>query len=279
MSTIDLTAFKTAYPDKPVKFALPVASDLLTRPHLVKLSTVLPDHLVEYNRGSLPVSIAPDAVPGADLPAPEVIEKIGECDSWMVLRNVEKNAPYKDLINSLIDRVRPVVEPATGPTLREEAFIFISSPAAVTPLHIDEEHNILIQIEGSKTVTVYSPDDRKLVSQEKLERFHTGGHRNITLEPDYQGEGSSFVLNPGDALHSPPLAPHWVRVMDDAPSISLSVTWRSRRTMRHLYLHQINHARRARGQAPRFPGESPLTDQLKIWKQSTKVRIDKLLGR
>jgi len=278
MRNASLEIFGKAYPQDPAAFALAVDDDLLQQSRLVTLSGTLPDHLVEYNRGDLPVAVNPDDVPAATLPAAEVINQIGTCNSWMVLRNVERDNDYAAFVDSIIDHVRPVVETSTGPVVRREAFIFVSSPGAVTPLHMDEEHNILIQVKGAKTVTVFAADDRDLVSQTDLERFHAGGHRNLDLKPGCETGGTSFALNPGDALYIPPLAPHWVKVNDEGPSTSLSVTWRSRQTLRTLYLHQINHERRQRGQQPRFPGKAPIADQLKIWRQSAQVRLEKLVG-
>ena len=62
-----------------------------------------------------------------------------------------------------------------------EAFIFVSSPGAVTPFHIDPEWNFLLQVRGRKIIHVFPADDRSLVSEEELERFYSGGHRNLAF--------------------------------------------------------------------------------------------------
>jgi hypothetical protein len=70
----------------------------------------------------------------------------------MVPKNVEADPEYARLLRDVIDDVyRQLGSTLTG-MRREEAFIFISSPNAATPYHLDEEHNVLLQIRGSKEV-------------------------------------------------------------------------------------------------------------------------------
>ena len=275
---IDKTGFEKAYPDSHATLGFGGGTPLLTRKRLVGLANSLPADLVEFNPGNLPITVSPDNVPEADMSAAETIEKIGSANSWMVLRNIERDPAYREVMEAVLDTVSKAVMRQTGPMLRREAFVFISSPGAVTPFHFDEEHNILIQIEGRKEFTVYSQHDRDLASQEDIEAFHCGAHRNLPVSEEKLARGTAITMEPGDAIYVPPLAPHWVRVLGDEPSLSLSITWRSNASQRMCYLHQINHALRAQGGNPGFPGRNPVADQLKIWRASGKRRLDRLFG-
>lgn len=279
MNAVTLTDagdFPAHYPGMPARLKIAIDSPLTARTRLIELARRLDAHLVEFNPGALPISIAPEDVPAAGQSAEETIARIGECDSWMTMRNVEHDPAYAALAAGAVDTVAHWAHAKTGMILQREAFIFISSPGAVTPFHFDEEHNILIQIEGEKIVTVFSQHDRELASQRDLERFHSGGHRNLKLDPAFENRGAPIWLAPGDALYIPPLAPHFVRVVSQGPSLSLSCTWRSKRTKRAAYLHQINHTLRQQGAAPSFPGENPISDQLKIWRRSAARRLKAL---
>jgi len=278
LDLIDETAFAASYPDGNARLTFGGATPLLTRPRLVSLANALPADRVEFNPGDLPISVSPDNVPEASLSAAETIEKIGSANSWMVLRNIERDPAYADVMEKVLATVGDLVARKTGAMMRKEAFVFISSPGAVTPFHMDEEHNILIQIEGRKEFTIYSQHDRDLASQEDLEAFHSGGHRNLTVTDEKLARGEAITMEPGDAIYVPPLAPHWVRVLGDEPSLSLSITWRSEASQRTCYLHQINHALRAKGGNPGFPGQNPVADQLKIWRASGRRRLDRALG-
>ena len=45
--------------------------------------------------------------------------------------------------------------------LTSQGFIFVSSPNSVTPYHFDPEHNILLQIRGSKVMTQFPAGTRR----------------------------------------------------------------------------------------------------------------------
>jgi len=275
---VEKTAFEAAYPGKGASLTFDGGSPLLSRERLVSLANALPADLVEFNPGDLPISVSPDNVPEAGMTAAETIEQIGSVNSWMTLRNIERDPAYADVMEKVLATVGDIVAAKTGEMMRKEAFVFISSPGAVTPFHIDEEHNILIQIEGRKEFTLYSQHDRDLASQEHLEAFHSGAHRNLAVTDEKLARGTPITMEPGDAIYVPPLAPHWVRVLGDQPSLSLSITWRSDASQRDCYLHQINHVLRAKGGDPSFPGRNPVADQLKIWRSSGKRRLDRLFG-
>ncbi len=276
---IDSSEFDAAYPDLRAISTIKVDSPLTSRASLVELARSHPADFVEFNPGDLPISVAPGAVPDAGMTAAETIEKIGMVNSWMTIRNVEKDAAYRDLAFGIIDSLKDTIERQTGEIMRREAFMFISSPGAVTPFHIDEEHNILIQLEGTKTFTIYSQHDRELASQTDLERFHSGAHRNLQLNPEMAGRGEAIHMSPGTALYVPPLAPHHVKVTSEVPSLSLSITWRSESSKRNCYLHQINHRLRAKGVTPRFPGESKMGDTMKIIRASAAARLGRVVGK
>src|SRR3546814_4940370 len=72
-----------------------------------------------------------------------------------------------------------------------EALIFLSSPGSITPFHMDPEHNILLQIEGEKTMTVFPPGDETLVPAQQSECFHRGGHRNLQWDDGRSEEHTS----------------------------------------------------------------------------------------
>ena len=59
--------------------------------------------------------------------------------------------------------VAQAIEAATGAMLTPQGFIFVSSPDSVTPYHFDPEHNILLQIRGTKVMTQFPAGDARFV--------------------------------------------------------------------------------------------------------------------
>lgn len=239
--------FAAAYPDRAVKLAHGlVGHQLLTIEALALLGERMPVSSAEFNLGKLPLGVRAEDTPSNGLTLGETIRTIETNGSWVVLKNVERDAAYGALLDAALAELAPIVERATGPMLHREAFIFLSSPGSVTPFHMDPEHNILLQIRGEKRMTVFPAGDEELTPPVQSEAFHAGGHRNLAWREDFLGRGTAVTLLPGDAIHVPVKAPHFV---ENGPvvSISLSVTWRSDRSVAESELHGLNALLRRRG--------------------------------
>ena len=240
------TAFAAAYPDRATKLGHGLAGHaLLTLEALAGLAERMPADRVEYNLGKLPLGVRPEDTPSNGLTLGETIRTIETNGSWAVLKNVERDADYGALLDRALAELAPIVERETGPMLHREAFIFLSSPGSVTPFHMDPEHNILLQIRGEKTMTVFPAEDEELVPAVQSEAFHAGGHRNLDWRDAFRDRGMAVTLLPGDAIHVPVKAPHFVE-NGPAVSVSLSVTWRSDRSVAEGELHSLNGLLRRR---------------------------------
>lgn len=230
---------------------------LLTLEALVHLARALPASAVEYNPALIPIGIKPEDTPKSDLSIEETIRSIEENGSWMVLKRIEQHPDYARLLKETLAELEDVTQPRTGAMLGQEGFVFISSPHAVTPFHFDPEHNILLQIRGEKTMTVFPKDDERIVDPRAHEEFHLGRHhRNLEWREEFADVRTDFPLRPGDAVHMPVKIPHWVKVGDEV-SISLSITWRSEWSYREADARALNSVLRRAGLSPSAPGHWP----------------------
>lgn len=263
-----------AYPEMPVLLDHGLTGHpLLTLDALAALAQRIRAVDVEYNRADLPVGIDPADTPANGLTVARTIREIEQCGSWMVLKFVEQDAAYRALLSETLALLEDVVRPATGAMLKREAFVFISSPDAVTPFHFDPEHNILLQIRGTKRMTIFPAADEALVSGAAHEAFHAGGHRNLVWREEFAAKGAAFDLAPGRAVYVPVKAPHWVKNGPDV-SISLSVTWRSEWSYREEYARAMNALLRRAGLNPAAPGRYPRQNHVKSfgWRVIDKAR-------
>jgi hypothetical protein len=236
---------------------------LLTLEALVGLAQRIPAENVEYYRGDVPIGIGGADTPSNGLGIADTIRRIEQCGSWMVLKYIERDPEYAALLQTALAPLREAVGEATGEMLKEQGFIFISSPGAVTPFHFDPEHNILMQIRGQKTMTVYPPSDPRFAADESHEAFHSeGGHRNLPWRDEFGSAGRPVRLTPGDAVYVPVKAPHWVKNGDE-PSISLSITWRSKWSYDEEYARSLNRLLRKAGLTPAPPGRFPARNTAK----------------
>jgi hypothetical protein len=227
---------------------------------LMELARTLPEKLIEYNAGELPVNQDPKLTPRNGLSIEETIERIQSCKSWMVLKHVQNNPEYRALLEECLAIVRPHSEPIAPGMRHPQAFIFLTSPGSVTPYHMDPEHNFLLQVRGGKTIHLFDGRDPSIVSAEDLEKFYGANTRHMTLAPENRDRAWVFDLQPGFGLHFPVCYPHYVSNGDDV-SISFSITFRTPDLERRRVIHAANHRIRQAGEHPPLYGERPWRDE------------------
>lgn len=260
-----LDRFAAAYPgaSAPVRHQLH-DHPLFQREALAALAERLPTSHVEHNLGNLKVDQRPDAIAQAAMSPGEIVRTIADNGCWMVLKKVDVDPAYAALIDACLAEIAPITAPATGEYRRREAFIFLSAPNSVTPFHMDPEHNILLQIAGRKTMRVYPAGDLSIVPQTVHEAFHRGGaHRNMRHDPAFDAKAIDYPMGAGEAVYVPVKAPHWVQNGAE-PSISFSITWRSRMSDGEARLHRVNQRMRGIGIVPGTPGSAPALDAAKV---------------
>ena len=244
---------------------------------LIRLCRSLPESSVEYNAGNIPISVDPNRTPGNGLSAEETIRRIAQCKSWLALKYVEQDPEYRALLNDCLAVVARQSELLRSGMFLAQGFIFISSPGSVTPYHMDPEHNFLLQIRGSKRIHMFDGRDRSVLSEEELEQFYRGGHRNLAYPTHENRRGWTFDLSPGFGLHFPVTAPHYVRNGEEV-SVSFSITFRTPDLKRRRLVHICNDFLRRRGLHPSPAGKHPRQDLLKYFTSGIAIRIHRLLG-
>ncbi len=236
---------------------------LLQLSRLIELSRALPETHVEYNAGNAQISQNPDETPRTGLSIEETLRRIQEECSWLVLKQVQRDPEYKTLLDACLDEIQPLTESIAPGMCGRKAFIFVSSPGSTTPFHIDPEYNFLLQISGTKHMTVFDRADRSIISEEELENYYSGAHRNLVFKPEYESKGQTFELAPGTGLHVPVTAPHYVKNGNEV-SISLSITFQNPDNERRRTIYHANAELRKRGLKPAQVGNSRLRDGVKV---------------
>lgn len=247
---------------------------LLQRDRLAVLADELPATSVEHNLADLPLVAADGKVQAVDRKPGDIVRDLDDSGTWMVLKNIEQSPDYKRLLDELLDEVAPLVGDREGGMEGREAFLFLSAPNAITPSHVDPEHNFLLQIAGLKHMNVGRFDDQT-VEQRELERVYGGGHRNIEQLPD---SVQTFTLNPGDGVYVRPDAPHFVE-NGPAASISLSITWRTAVTRRTGRVHRANGRLRRAGISPSAPGRRVRLDKMKAAVGRADAQLERVTQR
>lgn len=215
--------------------------------------------------------------------AAETLSDVANAHAWMSLLNVQSDPVYRGLVDEVLDALRPTIERRDPGLCYRGGWIFVSSPGAITPFHIDHEHNVILQIAGRKRLYVWDPFDREVVSEQAQERFHDAHSREgVVWDERFRARARIFELEPGQGGYMPSTAPHMVE-NGDAPSITVSFTYYTDATRRRELLYRGNAKLRRLGLAPSPVGASAFRDGAKaaLLSVGTGIRsgLRRALGR
>jgi hypothetical protein len=272
--TVDADEFRANFNRRPfvIKHTL-TDHRLFSIPRLIELSRILPPEHVIYHSSEIPFATTLyTGAPRTGLSSEETLKEIEGCRSWMVLRYVERDPEYRELIDKVLDEIQVYTEPIDPGMLMRQAFIFITSPYGVTPWHTDPEYSFLFQIRGNKRLKIVNPSP---LSEVELEDYFAL-LRNPDFKEEYYEEASTYDLEEGQALHFPLTVPHWVH-NGDRVAISISITFQTRASDRRTLVYKTNHYLRRRGFEPAPFGRSILRDNAKFFAYRAARRAKRLL--
>ena len=249
------------YPERPVEFIHQLRlDDRLTLASVADLADRLPRQSVIYDTAAQPLLVPQGGPPRGALDRPgDVIRSLNSANAWLTLLNVEDDPGFAELMNTMLDQLESVVSAKQGRMRKRAAFVFVSSPNSVTPVHFDIEHSLLMQVRGSKALSI-GRWESDAVRRHEIDRYWDGSHGRIE---DLPHEATMYALTPGRAVYIPPGTPHWVH---NGPDISLSVTltYFTAGTVRENRIEDFNRHLRRMHLNPREPGRSATVDTAKI---------------
>ena len=195
--------------------------------------------------------------------AAATLAEIEKARAWMSLLNVQADPVYRRLIDEVLDEVRPIVERRDPGMCYRAGWIFVTSPNAVTPFHMDHEHNFILQIRGTKRLYTWDPFDREVVSERAQELFHDKHSRELVVWSEaWRARARVLELGPGLGGYMPSTTPHMVE-NGDGPSVTISFTYYTDATRQRELLYRGNAQLRRLGLDPHPVGTSPGRDRVK----------------
>jgi hypothetical protein len=269
---IDDAAFANAF----ARRGLAVQHDLVDHPlfsidAIAELADSLPPGSVRREHGNLPVG---DNVRGyvevGKGPPSETIRNVEENRMRVSLRDIQQSPEYAELINGCLDEVAPLVSDREGGMTQRAGYLFISCPASTTPMHFDVEHSFLLQVRGTKHVSVAAFEDDPAALHHQLD-LYIDGH-----ECDFEAMNAiaeTTVLSPGVGIYLPSYVPHWVST-EAGVSISFSIPFHTKYAEQAEAVSRINKRLRRLHLSPRPVGTSEPVDKTKaaVVRSWTKLR-------
>ena len=263
--TIGQLAFDEAFPGQAMGFTHELhLGSRLTLASVADLADRLPRRSVIADTAAQPLLVPHGGPPRGALERPgDVIRDLRNANAWLTLLNVEADPGMAELMNAHLDQLEANMIARwgrkQGKTRKRVAFVFVSSPNSVTPVHFDIEHSLLMQVSGCKTVSI-GRFETGAIRRREFDRYWDGSHGRIE---DLPPEIAAYTMTPGRAVYIPPGTPHWVR---NGPDVSLSVTltYFTAATVRENRIEDFNSHLRRRHLKPQEPGRSAAVDTVKV---------------
>lgn len=221
------------------------------------LAERLPPGAIETTTGALPLMYDGDDAPAVSGAAAALIAGMAAGRGWMAIKHIELDEAYRPLVDAALSAATAQLGVA-GTTRSREGYIFVSSGQATTPAHVDHEHNLLLQVLGTKRVLVGTFPDAASEAR-VMEGMHSGSYGRTGFLPHHP---TTFDLAPGTGVYIPPCGIHLVQC-DAELSVSLSVVFHTVELERSARVYSCNARLRRLGLQPRPPQRSVAVDRLK----------------
>jgi hypothetical protein len=199
----------------------------------------------------------------SSFPVDETIRRIETAGAWIAIKRAEHDPAYAKLLADCMSDILEVSGHELERNMRyKKVDVFVTSPKRVTTYHIDSESGFLLQIAGSKEISLFRCDDREVLPEEEIEQFWTVDRNAPRYRPHLQHHADQLTLEPGMGVHIPINAPHWVQNGNNI-SISVSINYHCLASER-ANIYRVNYYLRNKlGVTPTPPFRSPARDFVK----------------
>lgn len=211
----------------------------------------------------------------------ETLEDIKTSGSYIMVRSPETDPSFRELHRQLMADVGELMQRrGVGRAPHEPMlYLFIASPGSVTPFHVDRYSTFLMQFRGTKQVSVFPMWDPRVVPADELEGFMAKRGVRPRYRPESEPLGTVFDFAPGQAMHIPFMAGHWVKNGADDVSISMSIIFNTDETVAISNAMRVNDRLRRLGLSPRPARDAGPRELGKSYLYRAWGRVRRALGR
>jgi hypothetical protein len=233
---------------------------LFTLEAIADLADRLPAESVRREQATLPLVYTDGYVDVGQGPPSSTILDIERNGVRVMLRDIHRAPEYAEVIHDCLNQVDALVGDREGGMVHRAGYLFISSPAATTPMHFDVEHSFLLQVRGTKNVHVAAfQHDPGMLARERS-RYLDGKENDFSAMEE---AAETFRIEAGLGVYLPSYIPHWVDT-EAGVSISFSIPWFTAFCRQAESVYRINSMMRRLHLSPRPLGVSPQVDRTKV---------------
>jgi hypothetical protein len=231
---------------------------LLSLDALADAADRMPGSTVVQRSGDQPVVGAREPMAPAERPG-DVTRGVLSSGRWVRLTSLTMLPEYAELLPRAAGQFELMLRARGERILAHDLLAFVAGPGTTVPAHVDCDHQMLMQIRGSKTVRIGTYTD-PTVAQLQTERAFAPTPLPPSVHPD---RCESRTLLPGDGLVIAASTFHWIENGNDDVSIALTCVARTERNTRDAAAHRFNRRVRTLGLHPTPPGRNVALDRAK----------------
>lgn len=194
----------------------------------------------------------------------EAIQNLDKSGSWVVLYRVQNDPEYSALLEQALDEIEEMIgRPLRSEITWKDSYIFMASPHATTPYHIDHETACLLQVHGDRIAHLWDQKDRSILTEPEIENYYLGDIGSANYSEKKLEKAYTYKMNAGTGVHHPTLAPHDYK-NGDTYSVAIGIHLCLKDIDRLARAYQVNGFLRKLRLNPTPPGLNPSRDRMKI---------------
>jgi hypothetical protein len=202
----------------------------------------------------------------------EAFDRIADPASWLAIYQLTEDKTYADFCRRLLAEIQRHVGVHDPGMYGPDLAIFLSSPPAFTPYHIDQHPVFFFQIAGRKRLNLWDSSDGEVLPPPLAEEFLCEKTEGIIkYRESIQSKAIDIELAPGDGVYWPATTPHlthteshWVSA-EEAFSLSFNISYYTESTRRRVCISALNQLLRRHTPLSVDPyGRSPMKDRVKF---------------
>jgi hypothetical protein len=201
----------------------------------------------------------------------EVFHRMGEAANWLAIYQMNRDPQYATFCDQLMAEIRDHVGDDDPGMYGPDLAVFLSSPPAFTPYHIDQHPVFFFQLRGKKRLNLWNHRDPDVLPPELAEEFlcaKTEGR--IKYRDAIQPKVIEIELSAGEGVYWPATTPHlthtekhWV-TPDDTFSLSFNISYYTNETRRRVCVSAVNEMLRKHSPVRPHPYDgSSVRDRIK----------------
>lgn len=179
----------------------------------------------------------------------EIKKTLLQGNSLIALRNPEIHPSIKIVFDDIVSDISKIMQKNNSGTfpIDPNIWIFIASPNAVTPYHLDRSSNFIFQIRGSKELAVFPPRNEQVMSKDKYEAYLDWNGDCPEWSEKIDPLAKKYNFKSGDAAHIPFISGHYVKNGPEDISITISIFFQTNETEKWTNVMRLNNRLRKFG--------------------------------